>query len=218
MNTVFAPGCALLIYKPELAEKIFNLLRKHFGVTGMYKTCCHHEPKFEEETRIISLCPGCIRRYGSLYDGVSAVSLFEMFLNIPGFQFPDHSGLRMTVLDACPTRKDEKLHTSVRTVLSHMNIEITEPEATGVNGKCCGDSYYGSLPKERVLEKMTRRASEMPEEDVAVYCVSCVKSMKNGGKTPRYIPDLIFNEETSPGESDPDVWHSQINGFIDSHR
>jgi len=31
MKRVFAPGCALMIYKPELAQRMFDFLNQAFG-------------------------------------------------------------------------------------------------------------------------------------------------------------------------------------------
>jgi hypothetical protein len=98
-----------------------------------------------------------------------------------------------------------------------MNIAVTEPEATRAESKCCGGRFYGSLPVEEVKEKMRERAREMPCEDVVVYCVSCIKSMYIGGKRPHYIVDLLFGEETQPGEFEPDAWHGSLRKYIDAH-
>ena len=65
---------------------------------------------------------------------------------------------------------------------------------------------------------MKRRADEMPTEEVLVYCVSCTKSMFNGGKKPRYLVDLLFSEETVAGTVQPDDWHQELDDFIEKHR
>ena len=67
------------------------------------------------------------------------------------------------------------------------------------------------------MEKMKKRAEQMPCDDVAVYCISCIKSMHIGGKRPRYIVDLLFGEDTAAGIYDPDNWHSMLQVFIDEH-
>jgi hypothetical protein len=64
---------------------------------------------------------------------------------------------------------------------------------------------------------MVARASEMPAEDVVVYCVSCVKSMFIGGKRPRYLVDLLFAEETDPHTYEPDEWHRELDEYIRAH-
>ena len=123
----------------------------------------------------------------------------------------------MTILDACPTRREERVHNAVRILLKRMNINVVEPEKTRTNGTCCGDSFYGVLPVEQVKDLMKKRASEMPAEDVVVYCVSCSKSMYIGGRTPRYLVDLLFSEDTVHGTFEPEQWHGQLDEFIKKH-
>lgn len=70
MNQVYAPGCELLIYKPEFAAKILEMLNKDFGDIPEHLICCRHNPGLESGTQIISTCSGCDRRYRELYDGL----------------------------------------------------------------------------------------------------------------------------------------------------
>ena len=79
---------------------------------------------------------------------------------------------------------------------------------------CCGDSFFGILPTKEVKERMRSRATEMPADEVVVYCVSCVKSMHIGGKRPRYLVDLLFGEETLAGTCEPEAWHAELDAFI----
>ncbi|MEW9096073.1 MAG: (Fe-S)-binding protein [Clostridiaceae bacterium] len=217
MKKVFAPGCALMIYKPELGRKILEFLNKDLGNIDEHLTCCRHEPNLEGEAQVINTCPGCDRRYRELYDSVSTISLWEVLANSNTFPFPDYKGKEMTINDACPTRNEERVHNAIRDLLKKMNINLVEPKSTRTKGKCCGDNYYGILPVEQVKEHMKKRASEMPVEDVVVYCVSCSKSMYIGGKKPRYIVDLLFGEDTVPGTLEPDQWHAQVDKFISEH-
>ncbi len=216
-KTVFAPGCALLIYKPELARKVLDFLNKDSGDINEHLTCCRHEPGLEAGTNIINICAGCDRRYRQLYEGISTVSLWEVLAQSKTFQFPDYKGMEMTILDACPTRDQERVHNAVRTLLDKMNIKLIEPERTRAKSTCCGDSFYGALPVEAVKEQMKKRADEMPAEDVIVYCVSCCKSMHIGGKKPRYLVDLLFGEDTAIGTFEPDEWHGELERFISEH-
>lgn len=217
MNNVFAPGCALYLYKPKLAEKMFELLRSDFTGLSEHTTCCHHEPNLPKGTRIINVCAGCDRRYRELYVGISTISFWELLAESSTFPFPDYGGKKMSILDACPTRDQERVHKAVRILLQRMNIELVEPEKTGTRSTCCGDSFYGVLPVEQVKQQMGKRAAGMPEEDVVVYCVSCIKSMHIGGKQPRYLVDLLFGEKTHPGVFEPEQWHGQLDEFIAAH-
>lgn len=217
METVFAPGCALLIYKPELGKKVLEYLNSELGNIDEHLICCKHEPNLSKGTQIINICPGCDKRYRQLYEGISTISLWEVIAKSKTFPFPDYKGKEMTILDACPTRDQERIHDAIRILLKKMNIRIVEPEKTRTKSTCCGDSFYGVLPIQEVKEKMKERAAEMPVKDVVVYCVSCCNSMYIGDKNPRYLVDLLFNENTIIGTYEPDAWHKEIDDFVEKH-
>jgi len=65
---------------------------------------------------------------------------------------------------------------------------------------------------------MAKRAAEMPASDVVVHCVSCIKSMHNGGKRPRFLLDLVFEQDTAIGTAEPDAWHRELDDYIAKHR
>jgi Fe-S oxidoreductase len=217
MDTLFAPGCALAIYKPHLADRLHQLLTESVAATGRLDTCCTNRPRVQDGTQLIDVCPGCDRRFRANYPNASTVTLWELLAQSGSFPFPDYRGKQMTIIDACPTRNQPKVHADIRELLGRMNIALVEPERTGMNSVCCGDSFYGTLPVEQVREKMVQRASEMPVDDVVVYCVSCAKAMFVGGKQPHYMVDLLFGEDTLPGTCDPDEWHAQLADFVREH-
>jgi hypothetical protein len=64
---------------------------------------------------------------------------------------------------------------------------------------------------------MIKRTSEMPEDDVIVYCVSCIKSVFIGGKKPQHLVDLLFASETIPKTFEPDEWHKELDVYIEQH-
>ena len=98
-----------------------------------------------------------------------------------------------------------------------MNIEIIESKYSGTKSVCCGDDFYPKLPIEKVTELQKKRASQMPCKDVAVYCVSCIKSMTIGEKNAHYMIDLVLDEKTEPQETRIDVYHEALNQYIDAH-
>ncbi len=218
MKEIYAPGCALIIYKPELANKTMSFLQQ-FKDREMkeHLICCRHEPTLEKNTNVINTCPGCDKRFRGLYEGVSTVSLWEIIAESDTFPFPDYHGIEMAIHDSCPTRTEERVHNAVRKLLTRMNIHVIEPENTRKKATCCGDSFYESLSMERVYEQMKKRSDEMPREDVAVYCLGCVRSMAIGGKKPRYLLDLLFDEETEPDALISEAWRKRLNDFIAEH-
>lgn len=217
MPRVFAPGCALMLYKPSLAGKLHAFLNEGGESVALHSVCCRHEPGLAKGVEVVNVCAGCDRRFRELYDGITTVSLWEVLGGSCNFPFPDYGGAEMTVLDACPTRNQARVHDAVRALLGKMNIRVVEPEFTREKGACCGDSFYGLLPVDQVKARMALRASQMPREDVVVYCVSCVKAMHIGGKRPRYLVDLLFGEGTDSGTFEPDAWHAELQDYISRH-
>lgn len=216
-RTYFNPGCALSIYKPEMENKILRFLNENYGEVSLHKICCKHDPQLEDGSLIINVCPGCDRRFSSLYDGISTISLWEVLDGLDTFEYPDYKGLKVSIHDACPVRKKPQVHKAVRNLLKKMNIDVLETEYFGTNSKCCGDVYYPKSPVEKVHAKMKERADSMPCNDVCVYCVSCIKSLYIGGKKPRHLLDLLMNETTEPQIYDTVKWHQQLQDYIDKH-
>lgn len=217
MKQVYSPGCALMIYKSKLSEKVMEFLNNNYGDIPLHLTCCKHEPDLEEGTQVINTCPGCDKRFRELYDGISTISLWEILTESETFPFPDYEGISVSIHDACDTRTEKRVHIAIRKLLERMNIRVVEPIHTRTNSICCGGSFYGTLPVAQVKEQMKKRADEMPCENVVVYCLSCVKSIYIGGKKPLYLVDLLFGEKTQIGTFEPDEWHGELQKFIDQH-
>ena len=215
MRDVFAPGFALVLYRPDLVP-MKAMLSERLGPVAEHPICCRHEPGLPR-TRVINVCPGCDDASGRFMTGFSTVSLWEVQAGNASFPFPDYRGAKMAVLDACPTRDQPRVHEAVRSLLVRMNIEPVEPKATKTHGICCGDSFYRIVPDPEVKALMTKRARQMPAKDVAVYCVSCVKAMHIGGRWPHHLLDLLFGEPTASGTCEPDEWRRALDAYIDIH-
>ena len=215
----FNPGCALSLYKPDMEQKILHHLNAYYNNNvEVHKICCRFNPKVESGSTIVNVCAGCDRRFRSLYEGVGTISLWEVLDKMDDFIFPDYAGLKMSVHDACPVREKTSVHLAIRSLLKKMNIEVIETEHHGTKSRCCGDDFYEKIPLEQVHEKMQERADSMPCDDVVVYCVSCIKAMFIGGKKPRYMVDLLFNEETTAVVYDTVEWHKQLQEYIENHK
>lgn len=213
----FNPGCALSLYKPESENKVLEILHKHFGEVQLHKICCHHDPKLPSGSTIINNCAGCDRRFRSMYEGVNTISIWEVLDSIDNLPLPDHSGLTLSVHDSCSYRPKPQVHAAVRSLLNKMNITIIESQFSGTKSICCGDNFYSKLPVEKINEFQKMRAAQMPCQDVAVYCVSCIKSMTIGGKTAHHMVDLLLNEPTDPQDTNLETYHSALQNYIDQH-
>ncbi|WP_294151258.1 (Fe-S)-binding protein [uncultured Clostridium sp.] len=213
----FNPGCALSVYKPASEHKLLELLNRYFGPVKMHNICCHHDPGLPQGSTIINNCAGCDRRFRSLYEGIQTISLWEALDSIEDLPLPDYSGLTLSVHDSCSYRPKPQVHAAVRSLLGKMNIKVIDSEFSGTKSICCGDNFYPRLSIEKVTELQKKRAAQMPCQDVAVYCVSCIKSMAIGGKTPHHMTDLVLGEETELQEMRIDVYHDTLEAYIACH-
>lgn len=216
-NCWFNPGCALSIYKPDAAQKILKILNEHFGTVKLHSLCCHHDPQLPKGATIINNCAGCDRRFRSLYEGVQTISLWEVLDQLQDLKVPQYDGLTLSVHDSCSFRQKPQVHAAVRSLLNKMGIRVEESELSGTKSVCCGDNFYGHIPVEEVNTFQKMRAAQMPQKDVAVYCVSCIKSMTIGGKTAHHMVDLLLGEHTDPQETDLVKYHDALQSYIDAH-
>lgn len=195
MEVLFAAGCALRAYKPDLISNMTRFLIDNGLADGAYLTCCKKESKFSEETKIINCCPGCSRKFEMLGTDVTTVSLWKILLDTE-FPFPNYHGEKMSIQDACHARNRNsfEMQEAARTLCERMNIEIVEPKYTRDEARCCGGCSQDSLViRERMAKK---RAEEFPQDNVVVYCTGCTRSLSITDVKPRHLLDLLFDEPT----------------------
>ena len=77
---------------------------------------------------IVNVCAGCDRRFRTLYNGISTISLWEALVALDNFPFPDYHGMEVSVHDPCPVRNAPAVHRAVRELLKRMNIRVREAE------------------------------------------------------------------------------------------
>ena len=194
MKTLFAPGCALSKYKPELISSISRFLLDASIIDAVYQPCCKAEQKIEEPIMLITCCPGCSHKFETHIPNAKILSLWNVLL-VTDFPFPDYQGARMSIHDSCHARhrNSSEMQDSVRQLCRKMNIELVEPEYTRDHARCCG----GSAGDYETRKKLAlRRALEFPENNVVVYCTGCVRSFSITHIAPRHVLDLLFSEPT----------------------
>ena len=211
------PGCALSIYKENKEAQLLALLQNTYPNIAPHKICCHHQPKLPTPATIINVCAGCDKRFSTLYPGIDTLSVWEVLDDMKELALPDYQGLTVSIQDPCPIRHKPQVHQAIRSLLQKMNIQVIEHEYHSGKSRCCGDSYYPARSITEIHQKMHDRAQTMPCENVVAYCVSCIKAMHIGGKTPRYMIDLLFHEKTTPDVYDTLEWHQQLQDYIDQH-
>ena len=194
MKTLFAPGCALNQYKPELVSKISRFLLDASLIDGMYLTCCKSEQPMTEPVTLITCCPGCIHKFETKFPNSRILSLWKV-LSDTDFPFPDYHGMRMSIHDSCHTRQrySSEMQDFARILCEKMNISLVEPEHTKDDTRCCG----GCSPDYETRKEMAIcRAEEFSENNVVVYCTGCTRSFSVTNVAPRHLLDLLYSEPT----------------------
>ena len=217
MNYLYAPGCALVTYKPELADQLKTYIETLYGPMDTLLTCCFNAPKLEDGTCIITPCATCALHYQKLYPNCTVKFFLEELAERADFPFPNYEGMHMSIQDTCSARTQPHYLQAIRTLIQRMNIVLDEPEKTGAKAKCCGQLLYGKVSSEKLHTYIENRANEMPCQDVIVYCASCIMSMTVGGKQPRYLLDLLFSHPTHMQGVGVDAWNQRLKEFRRTH-
>ena len=211
---VYAPGCALMSYKPYLAEWLKRYVEVQYGKMDTLLTCCFNNLKLDSDVCVVTPCATCAERYSS---NNNSIFFLSELAESSDFVFPDYGGIEMSIQDTCSARRYPEYYGVIRDLLERMNIRLVEPEQTGSCAKCCGQVFYGKMDTARVEDLMRVRASEMPRENVVVYCASCIMSMQVGGKRPRYIIDLLYGEPTNLITDGADDWNGRLRRFREKY-
>ena len=217
MQYLYAPGCALMAYKPHLSEQLLRYVTQTYEPMDTLLSCCFNTPQLPPDTCIVTPCATCAERYAKLYPHCTSEFLLTRLADSTTFPFPDYGGVEMSIQDTCSARAYPEFLATVRRLLQRMNIRLVEPAKTGRRAKCCGQVFYGKLETPKVEALMKVRANEMPCHDVVVYCASCIMSMTVGGKRPRYLLDLLFGEPTEMLHAGADRWNQTLAEFRRTH-
>ncbi|WP_317855272.1 heterodisulfide reductase-related iron-sulfur binding cluster [Chakrabartyella piscis] len=211
-------GCSFQVYKPELRDKLLEELQKIEPHLKLYTKCCKQMPNLSEGTLVYNDCTGCHRRFSLEYAGLSSRTIWEVIDGIEGFPLPTYEGMVVSVHDSCGFRGQPSVHKAVRSLLAKMKIAVVESAFHSEKSICCGHQFYGKLPEEKVFALQKKRAEQFPCEMVVTTCVSCVKSLQSGGRVPKHLLDLIFEEETNPYPVEYAVCEAKKQDFRESQK
>ena len=194
MKTLFAPGCALRAYKPELIDRISRFLREAGLMDELYLPCCKAEERIEGDVRLITCCPGCAHKFQQKAPGAQVVSLWNVLLGTD-FPFPDYHGEKMSIHDSCHARQRSsgEMQDASRALCRRMNIDLVEPEQTRDEAACCGGCARDFGTRCRMAKE---RAKAFSEKNVVVYCTGCTRSFSVTPVAPRHLLDPLFQERT----------------------
>ena len=78
MKYLYAPGCALMSYKPHLADKLKKVITSYYGPMDTLLTCCFTTPQLELGTQIITPCATCAEKYNKNYPDCDAIFFLSL--------------------------------------------------------------------------------------------------------------------------------------------
>ncbi len=216
VDYLFYPGCQLSASSPEYVEKSYQyLLSKIKEGVGIMLGCCGapadwagRQDLMQENVDLfrkvwiemgkpvfILACSSCAGIFEKYLGDIQYISLWEIFENY-GLPPVEKKGENhaLNIHDACSTRHNNKIHGSIRKIVSLLDYEIKELKYYKEKTKCCG---YGGLVyyanREQAEDFVKDRTGESTE-DMLVYCAMCKDLFVDGGKRTFHILDLIFGE------------------------
>lgn len=214
---LFYPGCQLSASAPESVEASYRYLLSHIkeGV-GLMLGCCgapadwagRQDLMRENVERLknawetmgrptfILACSSCGQVFQNYLPEIPTVSLWEI---MDRYGLPDcaarGAGQALNIHDACTSRYNEPLQSSIRRIARKLGYEIDELNYSREKTKCCG---YGGLVyyanREQAAAFIQDRIGESGD-DLLVYCAMCKDLFVSGGKRTYHILDLIFAED-----------------------
>lgn len=214
---LFYPGCQLSASAPESVEASYRYLLSHVNEgVGLMLGCCgapadwagRQDLMRENVERLksawetmgrptfILACSSCGQAFQNYLPEIPVISLWEIMdrYGLPD-SAADGAGQALNIHDACTSRYNEPLQSSIRKIARKLGYEIDELNYSREKTKCCG---YGGLVyyanREQAEDFIQSRIGESGD-DLLVYCAMCKDLFVSGGKRTYHILDLIFEKD-----------------------
>ena len=215
-DTVLFPGCTLSGTRPDKVMKLYKYLNMTIPGLGIVLDCCtkpshdlgregYFNSMFQEMKdylvqngvrKVIVACPNCYKIF-STYGGVISAQTAYEYLSENDLPDTENSAGPVTVHDPCVLRFEEKIHSSVRDLLSRKGLTITEMPHSRKKTLCCGEGGSVGFLSPRLSKKWgTLRKKESDGKRIITYCAGCANSL--GKLTPTsHLLDLLFEPEAT---------------------
>ncbi|WP_416044904.1 pyridine nucleotide-disulfide oxidoreductase/dicluster-binding protein [Clostridium tyrobutyricum] len=213
---VFYPGCQLSASQPEYIEKTYKYLISNIkrGV-GIFLGCCGAPADWSGRQDLMKLnvenirdkwkamkkpifilaCSSCCSVFEKYMPEIKYISLWEI-MDKRGIPIKNKISKKhvLNIHDACTTRHNNRIHNSIRHIVSDLGYTVEELKYSREKTKCCG---YGGLVyfanREQSDEFVNDRIQES-SEDYLVYCAMCKDLFVSKGKKTYHILDLIYSD------------------------
>ncbi len=221
---LFYPGCQLSSTHTEYIGDIYKHLvgaikdKDAENDVGLYLGCCGAPadwagrddlmPESIEKIRqtwqemgeptFILACSSCAATFEKYLPMIKTISLWEVFDTYGLPEVDIKKGKReLCIHDACATRHNAELHTSVRNIVKTLGYNVHELEYSKEKAKCCGYGGLVSNANPEQAEDFVKDRIEESEHDVLVYCAMCKDALVKGSQRTYHILDIIYGNEVN---------------------
>jgi len=201
LPVAFFPGCTMLTYGSELTRELYKHLKQEYECLTLLPDCCGlplcqlgmrsrgtsfavslKEKMLNLEIRkLILACPNCYYHLRQVLadTAIELVTVYEALATNEVVRRPvPNAGLKVTVHDSCPDRKDRIFAEQVRKALVQKGYELKEMRNSKEFTNCCGSGGHVSHFRPELAKEVTRarvaQAKETGADILAAYCMSCV--------------------------------------------
>jgi len=216
-NMAFMPGCALSSYSPKMIKKVHAHLREQLPGIGIIQQCCGLPTRVMGDTKrfeklysyleadlanmgcntVVTACENCYMSLKELSPHIEVKSLYEVLdtIELPNLNRYNDSP-KVALHDPCPTRYENSLHVSVRSLMKKLGVKYEEFRNNREKTECCGSGGMLELTNPKLaLKQINSRANQTSCDTIVSYCQSCSESMTKGGKKGVHILDLIYDND-----------------------
>ncbi len=218
MSYVYYPSCNFQRIFPETAERIRTYLQTQADVR--IAGCCHRTSELPGKGDVIvTVCMSCMHILEERRPDIAGISLPEFLLTRDDFQWPDLQRRKIVVQDCFRARAYHGLQDAVRECLLRMNASIIElPEnrdETRYDGNFLFHEPYPQnireapnyfrdylpehltiFPEDQWNQEIGKYAEALPAGQIAGYCNTCVKGLRDAGKDAVHLMELVFAAES----------------------
>lgn len=232
----FFPGCNLGALDPEYVLKPYKWLLSKEPDTSILLKCCSvpvdwdgngelHNEEIDKLRQdwvdlgkpvLIMACMSCQKHIREYLPEIETVSLYEI-LEEWGFESGDSGDASVdeqyAVFDPCSARNEDKVQSSVRTLISNAGINAVELPKGDKHG-CCGFGGMGSIASPGFSEYVAQKRIEMSDDPYIVYCSNCRDIFSDRDKKAVHILDILFDIDPSGVRPQPDVTKRRVNRVV----
>ncbi|WP_026895669.1 pyridine nucleotide-disulfide oxidoreductase/dicluster-binding protein [Clostridiisalibacter paucivorans] len=214
---MFFPGCQLSASAAEYVPEVYKYLIGNMNESvGLMLGCCGAPAEWSGRVDMfngsikdlkdnwiqmgkptfILACSTCYYIFKTYIPEIEIVSLWDIMVK---FGIPSQNKISNQMIlalhDACTTRHDKNIHSSVRRIIEDLGYGIEELKYSKEKTECCG---YGGLvyyANREMAEDFIQMRINESTNDYIVYCFMCRDLFASKEKRTLHILDLIYGKD-----------------------